>query len=145
MSKWLEADDLLGILCTQNPEDTCIVSADKDLLTIPGMHWDFQTEQVYELSKDLAEKNFLMQTLTGDSVDGYSGCSGIGKVSASRIMDDIDKKEKNRWAGVIKTYKEKGYSKEDTLTQARMAYILQREQFNGIDQYPTLWTPQVEK
>ena len=142
MSKWLEADDLLGILCTQSPEDTCIVSADKDLLTIPGKHWDFQTEQIFDLSESMAERNFLMQTLTGDSVDGYSGCAGIGKVSASRIMDDIDKKEKNRWAGVVKTYKEKGYSKEDVITQARMAYILQREQFNGIDKYPSLWEPQ---
>ena len=143
MSKWLEADDLLGILCTQSPEDTCIVSADKDLLTIPGKHWDFQTEQIFDLSESMAERNFLMQTLTGDSVDGYSGCAGIGKVSASRIMDDIDKKEKNRWAGVVKTYKEKGYSKEDVITQARMAYILQREQFNGIDKYPSLWEPPV--
>ena len=82
-----------------------------------------------------------MQTLTGDSVDGYSGCSGIGKVSATRILDDIDKKGKDRWAGVLKTYDEKGYSKEDVVTQARMAYILQKDQFNGIDKYPSLWEP----
>ena len=145
MSKWLEADDLLGILCTQNPEETCIVSADKDLLTIPGKHWDFQTEQVYDLSESLAERNFLMQTLTGDSVDGYSGCSGIGKVSATRILDDVDEKEKNRWEEVVKVYKSKGYKIEDIIVQARMAFILHQEQFNGIDTYPSLWEPPVKE
>ena len=145
MSKWLEADDMLGIMCTQSPDTTCIVSTDKDLLTIPGNHWDFQTEQIYKLSEDLAEKNFLRQTLTGDSVDGYSGCSGIGKVSAGKILDDVDKHNKNRWETVLQTYEEKGYSKDETITQARMAFILQKEQFNGIDKYPTLWEPPTER
>ena len=141
MSKWLEADDLLGILCTQKPEETCIASTDKDLLTIPGFHWDFQDKEMFKVSKDLAEKNFLFQTLTGDSVDGYSGCRGIGKVSATRILDDIDKKKKNRWEEVVKVYEQNGYTKDSILTQARMAYILQKEQFNGVDKYPSLWEP----
>ena len=141
MSKWLEADDLLGILCTEDPKDTCIVSADKDLLTIPGIHWDFQTEKMYDVSEELAERNFLMQTLTGDTVDGYSGCAGIGKVTATRILDDVDKKGKNRWKEVVKVYEDKGYTKEDIIVQARMAYILHNKQFNGIDKYPTLWEP----
>lgn len=145
MSKWLEADDMLGIMCTQFPDKTCIVSTDKDLLTIPGKHWDFQTEQIYELSEDMANKNFMVQTLTGDPVDGYSGCTGIGSVSASRILDEADKKGKDRWEVVLKTYKEKGYTKEDAITQARMAYILQKDQYNGLDEYPSMWQPPSEK
>jgi DNA polymerase-1 len=96
---------------------------------------------MFKVSEDLAEKNFLFQTLTGDSVDGYSGCRGIGKVSATRILDDIDKKKKNRWEEVVKVYEQNGYTKDSILTQARMAYILQKEQFNGVDKYPSLWEP----
>ena len=141
MSEWLEADDILGIMCTQFPDTTCIVSTDKDLLTIPGKHWDFQTEQVYELSEDLAERNFMIQTLTGDSVDGYSGCTGVGKVSAARIMDHADAKKKNRWEVVLNEYIERGHTEEDAITQARMAFILHKDYFNGLDEYPTLWQP----
>jgi len=141
LSKWLEADDMMGIMCTQFPDTTCIVSTDKDLLTIPGNHWDFQTEQIYSLSEESAEKNFLIQTLMGDSVDGYTGCVGIGSVSASRIMDDVDKKGGNRWEAVVTAYEHKGFTEEDAILQARMAYILRKEQFNGLDKYPTLWKP----
>ena len=46
---------------------------------------------------------------------------------------------------VLKTYKEKGYTKEDAITQARMAYILQKDQYNGLDEYPSMWQPPSEK
>ena len=144
-SKWLEADDLLGIDTTSNPEETCIVSTDKDLLTIPGNHWDFETEVIYDISKDIAEKNFYRQALSGDQVDGYPGCLGVGVVTANKILEEADKNEDGRWDAVLKTYKEKGFDGEYALLQARMAYILQKEQFNGIDKYPSLWEPPVKE
>ena len=48
-SKWLEADDIMGIKCTEDPKNTCIVSTDKDLLTIPGQHWDYESEEMYTI------------------------------------------------------------------------------------------------
>ena len=144
-SKWLEADDIMGIEGTRDPKNTCIVSTDKDLLTIPGQHWDYESEEIYTISDKVAEKNFLLQTLSGDQVDGYSGCTGIGKVSASRIIEEADEKGKDRWKAVLKTYKEKGFKEEYAVQQARMAYILQADQYNGLDEYPTLWQPPSKK
>ena len=43
------------------------------------------------------------------------------------------------------SFKEKGYTKEDAITQARMAYILQKDQYNGLDEYPSMWQPPSEK
>ena len=144
-SKWLEADDIMGIKCTEDPKNTCIVSTDKDLLTIPGQHWDYESEEMYTISDKVAEKNFLIQTLSGDQVDGYSGCTGIGKVSASRIIEEADEKGKDRWKSVLKTYKEKGFKEDYAIQQARMAYILQVDQYNGVDEYPTMWKPPTNK
>ncbi len=144
-SKWLEADDLLGIECTKDPEYTCIVSTDKDLLTIPGYHWDFETQSIFKLSEESAEKNFYRQALSGDQVDGYPGCLGVGAVTANKILEEADKNEDSRWGAVLKTYKEKGFDEEFALLQTRMAYILQKDQFNGIDKYPSLWEPPTEK
>ena len=140
-SKWLEADDLMGIECTKDSENTCIVSTDKDLLTIPGNHWDFETKTIYNISKEIAEKNFYRQALTGDSVDGYPGCLGVGNVTANKILEDADNKDINRWDAVLKTYKEKGFVWDYAVLQARMAYILQVDQFKGVDKYPLLWMP----
>ena len=143
-SKWLEADDLMGIECTKDPENTCIVSTDKDLLTIPGKHWDFDGKVIYDISEDIAEKNFFRQALSGDQVDGYPGCLGVGAVTANRVLEQADKNEDSRWGAVRKTYKARGFDEEFAVLQARMAYILQKEQFNGIDKYPTLWEPKEE-
>jgi len=144
-SKWLEADDLMGIECTKDEEETCIVSTDKDLLTIPGNHWDFETESIFKLSDSNAEKNFYRQALSGDSVDGYPGCLGVGAVTANRVLEEADKKGVSRWDAVRKTYKARGFDEKFAILQARMAYILQKEQFNGIDKYPSLWEPPSKK
>ena len=140
-SKWLEADDLMGIECTKDTDNTCIVSTDKDLLTIPGKHWDFDGKVIYDISEDMAEKNFFRQALSGDQVDGYPGCLGVGAVTANRVLEEADKKGSSRWEAVRNTYKARGFDEEFAILQARMAYILQKEQFNGIDKYPTLWEP----
>lgn len=141
-SKWLEADDLLGIVSTQEPNDTCIVSTDKDLMTIPGFHWDYENESIVQVTKDEAHHNFLKQTLMGDQVDGYPGCVGVGKVTAEKILVRANQIGENGWDAVVRTYKEKGFSEESVVTQARMAFILHKEQFNGINEYPSLWEPQ---
>ena len=41
--------------------------------------------------------------------------------------------------------RDNGYTKEDAITQARMAYILQKDQYNGLDEYPSMWQPPSEK
>ena len=53
---WLEADDVIGILATyDNGEERIVVSEDKDLLPIPGMHWDIKNQTLWEQDKDTAD------------------------------------------------------------------------------------------
>lgn len=77
----LEADDVIGILAT-TPSDLekVVVSIDKDFLSIPSLqyNWNKPEAGVVKVTEVEANRNFMTQTLTGDQVDGYPGCPGIG-------------------------------------------------------------------
>ena len=143
-SNWLEADDLMGVKNTMFPEHCCIVSIDKDLLTVPGYHWDFDKKEIFFIDQITADYNFYMQTLAGDSTDGYKGCPGIGKVKAQRILDKAIEEDEDMWDAVVETYAKAGFGHEYAIDQARMAYILRKEQYEGLDKYPKLWYPSDE-
>ena len=143
-SNWLEADDLMGVKNTMFPEHCCIVSIDKDLLTVPGYHWDFDKKEIFFIDQITADYNFYMQTLSGDSTDGYKGCPGIGKVTAQRILDNAIEEDEDMWDAVVETYAKAGFGHEYAIDQARMAYILRKEQYEGLDKYPKLWYPSDE-
>ena len=117
----LEADDCMGIQATKPMcRDNCIIiSGDKDLLCIPGYHYDFlRKEYSYSSDKD-ALRHFYMQTLMGDTTDGYSGCPKVGKVTAQRILD-----KDCSWKAVKEAYEKAGLSENVAITQARVAKIL---------------------
>ena len=78
----------------------------------------------------------FFQTLTGDTIDGYSGCPGIGAVNAKRILD-----EDPSWESVVKTFNKKGFTEEDALVQARCARILRASDYNFDTEEVILWTP----
>lgn len=87
-----EADDLLGILQTQynqngEERETIICSIDKDLLQIPGHHYDFVKEQFNFVTPEQGLEFFYKQLLIGDTADNIKGVAGIGKVKAGRIID----------------------------------------------------------
>ena len=78
-----EADDALGINQT---EDTIICSIDKDLLMIPGKHYNFVKDEYMEISRETAIRNFYMQCLTGDRSDNIKGIEKIGPKKAEKIL-----------------------------------------------------------
>lgn len=143
----IEADDAIGIAATLDPDNTIIVSQDKDLKTVPGSHWDFQEQKIYWIDPLDAEFYHLKQTLTGDKTDGYTGCPGVGPVKADAILQKADDDGTSRWQAVVKAFDSKGYNEEFALQQARLAYILQAPQFkypklvDGMTVEPILWTP----
>lgn len=83
----LEADDLLGI---NQIEETCIVSIDKDMLTIPGWHYNFVKDEWIYVTPGGAIKTFYTQLLTGDPADGIKGAKGIGIKKAEKILADCE-------------------------------------------------------
>jgi DNA polymerase-1 len=81
----LEADDLLGIACTENPE-RLLVSYDKDLRQIPGWHYDTRNFTLSYVNPQEAERFFLTQLLMGDAADNVQGIKGIGPVKAGKLL-----------------------------------------------------------
>ena len=132
----LEADDVLGIYATSF-KDNIIWSEDKDLRTIPAKH--LIDGEVVEITEEEADRNFYIQALAGDIVDGYSGCPRIGIKTAEKILD-----EPPYWEKVVAAYYKAGLSEEVALENARLARILRKgEYLEGYDKEGdvSLWTP----
>tara|TARA_B100002019_G_scaffold139326_2_gene120008 strand:+ start:8748 stop:9479 length:732 start_codon:yes stop_codon:yes gene_type:complete len=129
----LEADDVLGILGTSNP-DTIIWSEDKDLLTIPARHWI--NGEVVTITEAEASYNFFFQTLVGDNTDNYSGCPTVGPKTANKLLSSGC-----RWDTVVDAFKSKGLSEEVALENARLARILRDGEYNTDTGEVTLWQP----
>lgn len=130
----LEADDLLGLHAL---EDVVIVSDDKDLLSIPATVYRPNTDERIEVSQEDADRFHLLQTLTGDAVDGYRGCPGVGPVAANRILDaDCS------WGAVVQAYEKQGLTEQDALVQARVARILRVGEFDWERMEVILWQPE---
>lgn len=134
----LEADDCIGILATKFPNRYTIVSGDKDLMQISGQHWvDGRMIEVTESDGDLL---FYTQTLTGDAVDGYPGCPGVGKVKAEKILN-WPCAEKKPWEFIVEAYEKAGLTEEDALVQARCARILRYSDWDEKNKKVILWKP----
>ena len=136
----LEADDVISILATDKKmdEETIIVSIDKDFKSVPGIYYDFNKDETHHVSEEDADRYHLIQTLTGDATDGYSGVPKVGAVTAKRLLD----KEGYEWETVAKCYEDSGLTENDALMNAWMARLLQADNYcfrtNTIKK---LWTP----
>jgi len=145
MFDWLEADDVIGILATEKSKnERIIVSEDKDLLTIPGLHWDFKEEKVFEWKDKDADYKFFYQSLIGDSTDNYKGCQGIGPISAGKILGENIGSVLDMWEGVLEAFLKSGQGEKEAIRNCRMARILRDGEYHQDKQEVVLWTPQGE-
>lgn len=136
----LEADDVLGILCTHPTlikGKPIIVTIDKDLLQIPGRHFNPDKDVKRMVSETQGTNHFLLQTVTGDSVDNYPGCPGIGPKRAEAAFAEFG----YSWDTVIRIYEKQKKTADDALVQARVARILQHTDYDFKTKEPILWTP----
>jgi len=87
--KDLEADDAIGILsehCGEADVPFVLSSYDKDLNQIPGLHYDFNKDILYNVTEWDSILFFFTQVLTGDSTDSIPGLPGVGKVRAEKLL-----------------------------------------------------------
>ena len=84
-----EADDQLGIDQDKTHKSTVICSIDKDLLQIPGRHYNFVKKVFQEVTHDEGIKFLYVQSLVGDRSDNIFGVQGIGPVKAARALDGL--------------------------------------------------------
>ena len=72
----MEADDLVAIWareCMEVDQDYTIVGIDKDLLQIPGAHYNFVKKTHKTVDADEGNLNLMLQCLIGDSADNIPG------------------------------------------------------------------------
>lgn len=86
-----EADDMLGIAQTRyGPEDSVIISIDKDLDQIPGLKYNLMHDVAYNITERQAVYNFHLQLLTGDTTDNIPGLPGIGPGKARKALHGLE-------------------------------------------------------
>jgi 5'-3' exonuclease len=101
-----EADDALSIAQYKDPEGHIIATIDKDLLMVPGHHYNPNTEVTSYVTPEEGTKAFYKQILTGDSIDDIPGIKGIGPKKAEKILEGMNEEEMwyevlRQWAGVM--------------------------------------------
>lgn len=168
----LEADDVMGIIATDpnRTDERIIVSADKDMKTVPGLLYRPQDQKgekpkLQRVTPEEAARFHLWQTIVGDTTDGYPGLPGAGPKEADRVLDGALWKRHERvilrgpnkgqtreewltiehdgpaWERVVAAYHKRGLTEKHALVQARLARILQWSDYDG--RSPRLWTPTV--
>ena len=120
-----EADDLLATWHTS--EEGIICSIDKDLLQVPGLHYNPKSRELTLIDEDKAAYLLHKQFLTGDATDNIKGIPGIGDKKATKILEGVS--TKHLLKTVRETWKEiygTGWQQELQLT-ADLVYLKRHE------------------
>jgi len=135
----LEADDVMGILGSDPFNEYVLVSIDKDMRTIPCQL--YVNDTLINIGLEEANRNFLIQTLTGDTTDNYKGCRGVGAVKAKALLAKVNmiKEFDAAWDAVVGAFVKAGQTEEDALLNARMARILRLGEYNNDTGAVALW------
>jgi DNA polymerase-1 len=147
----LEADDVLGIMASAEPEKYLLATLDKDLLQIPCRHFNWNKRKYTDVDTYDGDYMFFIQVLTGDITDGYKGAPKIGKVKAAKILEDyFDEESRTRsagvWSAILEAYAQEQNLcisweslHETALAQARVARMLRHNEHRKWK--PILWKP----
>lgn len=85
----IEVDDRLGIQQTRYGIDSCIASFDKDLLQIPGNHYNFRTQVRSFVSPFDGLRNFYKQVIAGDGADNVPSFDGKIRNSIPKFVKKL--------------------------------------------------------
>ena len=122
-----EADDELGIRQT---DDTIICSIDKDLLMIPGKHYNIDNRTIVQVDELGGFYHFCRQVLTGDSVDNIRGLDRVGPKRADNILLDCHD-YRSMWETVKKAYEDA--DRDDLMTVAQLIWIRRKREQHPMD------------
>lgn len=91
LSYGCEADDLIRMWAYHSePGEFAVVSSDKDLDCIPGLHINPKGYDSYEVDEAYATRHYWTQMLMGDSVDNIPGIPGVGPKKAAMLLDGAE-------------------------------------------------------
>ena len=92
------------------------------------------------ITKRQADRNWMIQALTGDNTDNYKGISGVGSVTANKILGET-KTLNDMWDIVVKEYEKKSGGYKEALLTARLSRILRTGDYNIQSKKIKLWKP----
>ena len=101
---------------------------------MPGILYNF--DETVDITPEEGARWHLIQTMSGDNTDGYSGVPGIGIKRAEKIFSE----KGYTWQAVVETFEEKGMTEADALINARLARILTINDYDEAKKEPILWT-----
>lgn len=67
-------------------EDTVICSLDKDMLMVPGYHYNWVKEEFTKITKHQGWVNFYTQLIMGDRSDNIAGYDGKMRVTIPQFL-----------------------------------------------------------
>jgi DNA polymerase-1 len=144
-----------------------MVTMDKDMSTLPGLHYRMHQSVlgIFEVTLREADMFHLKQGIAGDPTDGYKGCPTWGMDTAERFLNEPFKlveetytpksgknkdKELSRWVKtecddlwecIVSLFAKQGISEEDAIVQFQVARILRTSDYNFKTKEPILWHP----
>jgi DNA polymerase-1 len=126
----MEADDAMGM----NQQDgTVICSIDKDLLMIPGKHFNFVKNEFYDVTEFEGLKHFYKQCLMGDRSDNIKGIEKIGPKKADKLLEGCTTEQE-----LFNAVRD-AYSNDDEFKMnARVLWIRQTNREDWLDDYKRL-------
>lgn len=127
-----EADDALGIQQCHS-ENSIICANDKDMLMIPGMHYNFVKGTLLEQSYIGGMRHFYKQCLSGDRVDNIikpDHLKGFGEKKIKALLDSCEDEVE-----MFEAVQNKYNNDEALLLNGRLLWVRRNE--NEFWEFPT--------
>lgn len=120
----IEADDACGIHQTKY-DTSVIVSNDKDLLQIPGMHlnWTKEDPKVSYVNPEEALYNKYIQVLSGDATDNIEGIPGLGDAGAAKMLLHMFGAEEEEYDDVCRSIYDEYFTSDKDIKSMKMSYV----------------------
>lgn len=143
ISDGIEADDAVSIAQWNGEGKTIIATIDKDLLNVPGKHYNYHHKMAQTVTRKQAKLRFYHQLLTGDRTDDIPGLKGVGPVAANKLLPGW-LPEEEMYRRVLVAYSDNmeeyplhhlpyGNPESSLLENARLLHMMRRED--------ELWNP----
>ena len=124
-SHYAESDDY-AYTYSQLPEykgRTIICSVDKDMLQIPGVHYDYQKNRYHVIDEHMGNYNLAIQMIMGDAADGVKGLKGYGIKKAQKLIK-LGMSKYQLIKIILNEYKKNYESPEKAKEELRLNYKL---------------------
>ena len=135
----METDDKLSSEQTKDPDNTFIITADKDLNTVKGWKYNIKKGIKYYVNEEDALLWQYCQSILGDKIDAIQGIKGTGLIGTYKLFKDCETEEDLHYAALC-AYEQSTYEKpfEALLEMMRLLFMVRELDDKG---NPIMWEP----